>query len=346
MTRKLQRRFVLAVLMATTIATFALIASSIKTSYLDFGLEFIVKKYQGYWDYMLLEFFVYGFILIGFAMYRGWDQSALRRILTKPSQTTLHDMAIWLLRVSYITEIIVYLLTFGITKQLRWHFRDMFDVDSPWLMTIDNIILQQLLFFFVIDFSFYWLHRLEHRLPFLWAFHKFHHSATEMNVINSKREHPVESELFRSFIFAIPFALLGAPFSAYIIFQIIRNALAAIHHSGANWSWGWFGSHVIVSPKYHEIHHSKHKDQIDKNFAGYFPILDHVFGTYYSGLVGKIEYGVEDDNHNNANLLKALWIPFVESFNAIMAWIPSPEKSDQGMHDLDAEQRYEAPDSS
>ncbi|RLD20596.1 MAG: hypothetical protein DRI69_05895 [Bacteroidetes bacterium] len=335
MTRKLQRRFVLTVLIAITIAALAVIASSIKMSYLDFGLEYIAKKYQGNWQYMVLELLVYGSLLIGFAMYQGWDKSALRRIFTKPTQTTFHDIAIWLLRVSYLTEILVYLITFGITKKLRWHFRDLFDVDSPWLMTIDNIVVQQLLFLFVLDFFFYWMHRLEHRFPFLWAFHKFHHSATEMNVINSKREHPVESEVFRSFLFAIPFAVLGAPFSSYIIFQIIKKVHTAINHSGVNWSWGWFGSHVLVSPQYHEVHHSKDKDHIDKNFAGFFPILDHVFGTYYSGPIGEIEYGVEDDNHNNTHLLKALWVPFVESFDAIMAWIPIPGNKESELHDSD-----------
>jgi sterol desaturase/sphingolipid hydroxylase (fatty acid hydroxylase superfamily) len=340
MTRKLQRRIVLAVLIVLTLCALSLVTSTIKLSYLDFSVDFIAKKYQGSWKYMLTDFFVYASILIGAAVYQGWDSSALKRILSKRSQTTVHDIGMWLLRTLYITEIFTFLITYGLAKKLRWYVRDAIDMDSQWLMNIDNIILQQFLFFIVLDFTFYWLHRLEHHVLFLWAFHKYHHSATEMNVINALRDHPFESEIFRSFMFALPFAVFGAPFSSFIIFQIIRKSLTAIQHSGLNWSWGWIGKYVLVSPRYHEIHHSKVREQHDSNFAGYFPLIDRAFGTYYDGKVQDITYGVEDDNHNNTSFLRALWIPFMESFEAIMVLIPRPGKGRQNPDDTKGDEEH------
>ena len=42
------------------------------------------------------------------------------------------------------------------------------------------------------DFSYYILHLLYHKIPFMWAFHKVHHSSTALNPITQYRIHPVE----------------------------------------------------------------------------------------------------------------------------------------------------------
>jgi len=53
------------------------------------------------------------------------------------------------------------------------------------------------LFLFVVDdFARYWLHRWLHTFPFLWSFHKVHHSATTLNPFTVFRTHPVEGVLF------------------------------------------------------------------------------------------------------------------------------------------------------
>ena len=42
---------------------------------------------------------------------------------------------------------------------------------------------------FLHDFWFYWAHRIEHKVPFLWAFHKLHHSDELMNTSTWARDH-------------------------------------------------------------------------------------------------------------------------------------------------------------
>jgi len=294
------------------------VATSSKTShYLDYSLNFIADKYQGAWKLILLDFLAFVFILMSIAIYKGWNGSALRRLVVKPSRTTTHDLVMWILRTTYITEILVYLLTFGIAKKLRWHIKDYFEFDGQWFASFDNILLQQLIFLFMIDLIYYWMHRIEHKTPFLWAYHKFHHSATEMNVITTRRVHPFEADILLSIFFAFPFALLGVPFSSYLIVRILMKLHDGIVHSGLDWNWGWFGKYILLSPNYHAIHHSQAPEHQDKNFANHFPIIDHMFGTYCSEKVDKIKFGVLDDNHNNTNILNALWIGVTESISAL-----------------------------
>ena len=52
-------------------------------------------------------------------------------------------------------------------------------------------------FFFIFDdFSRFFVHRLMHRVPFLWAFHQVHHSAETMTPFTIFRTHPVEGLVF------------------------------------------------------------------------------------------------------------------------------------------------------
>tara|TARA_B100000035_G_scaffold263672_1_gene235437 strand:+ start:406 stop:1212 length:807 start_codon:yes stop_codon:yes gene_type:complete len=52
-------------------------------------------------------------------------------------------------------------------------------------------------FFFIFDdFSRFFVHRLMHRVPFLWAFHQVHHSAETMTPFTIFRTHPVEGLIF------------------------------------------------------------------------------------------------------------------------------------------------------
>ena len=53
--------------------------------------------------------------------------------------------------------------------------------------------LQALEVFFLSDFLIYWGHRLQHRVDFLWRFHKVHHSAKHLDWLAAHREHPLDS---------------------------------------------------------------------------------------------------------------------------------------------------------
>jgi len=50
----------------------------------------------------------------------------------------------------------------------------------------------------------------------------------------------------------------------------------------ANVPWG-FGPlrYVVVTPLFHRWHHTSEEEGLDRNFAGLFPLIDMVFGTFH-----------------------------------------------------------------
>ena len=148
--------------------------------------------------------------------------------------------------------------------------------------------------FILDDLSRYLVHRLLHRIPLLWAFHKVHHSAATLTPMTVFRTHPVEAVLFalRSaavqggviagcvFIFGSGVDLatvLGAN-----VFLFVFNASGAnLRHSHVWISYGRAAECVVMSPAQHQIHHSTAPEHFDRNFGSALAVWDLLGGTLY-----------------------------------------------------------------
>ena len=85
--------------------------------------------------------------------------------------------------------------------------------------------------FVVRDFIQWWVHRLLHKSPFLWEFHKVHHSVAQMGFAAHLRYHWMENVVYRTLEY-IPLALLGI--GLYDFFLIHIFTLAWGHYNHAN----------------------------------------------------------------------------------------------------------------
>ncbi len=138
--------------------------------------------------------------------------------------------------------------------------------------------LQAFLILFVGDVIGYWTHRWFHGRR-LWAFHAVHHSSEDLDWLSSVRQHPV-NEIASRVCQALPFGLLGfspALIAAYIPFLTFY---AIFVHANVTWRYGML-QYVVASPEFHRWHHTSEEEGRDKNFAGLFPVIDMVFGTFY-----------------------------------------------------------------
>ena len=177
--------------------------------------------------------------------------------------------------------------------------------------------------FTVSDFSRYWLHRFLHTIPFLWEFHKVHHSAKVLTPITFYRVHPVENLLF-GFRYSLSIGLVtgvfiyffGAMIDIYSILGVNILVFAFslfgsnLRHSHVPFAYPKVFEKIFISPKQHQIHHStKH---FDKNFGGYLAIWDNVFGTLkFSNDVKVLKFGLRKSQMNDYNSILALLIkPF------------------------------------
>lgn len=153
----------------------------------------------------------------------------------------------------------------------------------------------------------YWTHRWFHGRR-LWKYHAIHHSSTDLDWLSSVRLHPVNDWLSR-WIQAAILLLLGFSPVAIAAYVPFLTFYAVFIHANVSWDFGRFGR-LLASPRFHRWHHTSEEEGLDKNFAGLFPFIDRLFGTYYMP-AGRLprEFGLKNQRIP-ASYLGQLLYPF------------------------------------
>lgn len=185
------------------------------------------------------------------------------------------------------------------------------------------LIMYTICLFIVSDFTRYWTHRFLHTIPFLWEFHKVHHSAKVLTPITFYRVHPVENLLFGlryslsiGLVTGVFIYFFGAMIDIYAILGVNVLVFAFsfvgsnLRHSHVAFSYPKFLERFFISPKQHQVHHSK--KFFHKNYGGYLAIWDWVFGTLkFSKDVKVLKFGLRSEQMNEYNSIVNLIIaPF------------------------------------
>ncbi|MGE0564369.1 MAG: sterol desaturase family protein [Pseudolabrys sp.] len=151
---------------------------------------------------------------------------------------------------------------------------------------------QALVFLIASDFLLYWFHRLYHG-HHMWKYHAVHHSSQELDWISAARFHPVNI-LFGTVIVDVALLLAGISPNVMLWVGPFTIAHSALVHANLNWTFGPL-KYVLASPVFHRWHHTAADRGGSKNFAGTFPVLDLMFGTFF---MPKNElpdaYGIDD----------------------------------------------------
>mgnify|MGYP003683250361 CR=1 FL=1 len=133
----------------------------------------------------------------------------------------------------------------------------------------------------LLDFIIYWQHRLTHTIPFLWLFHRVHHSDTEFDTTTAGRFHFIET-LFSFFIKALFTILFGFSALSLVLFEIILNFSSLFNHS--NFSLPGPIERItrffIVTPDMHRIHHSTIVKETNSNYGFCITLWDKIFKSY------------------------------------------------------------------
>lgn len=134
--------------------------------------------------------------------------------------------------------------------------------------------------FVIIDYLYYWNHRLMHTKRF-WPLHRIHHSAKKLDIwVTSRNSFWSSFFIIYLWIHAFFIYLLNDT-KGFLIAIAVGNALDLWRHSGLRLHERFekvFGT-VFVLPHHHEWHHSS--TVYDKNFGANFIIWDKWHGTYY-----------------------------------------------------------------
>jgi len=146
-----------------------------------------------------------------------------------------------------------------------------------------------LLCFVLVDFLYYWEHRLAHEVNALWSFyHSVHHSADHYDQTIAFRISFVD--FFFAPLVYLPLVLAG--FHPVLVFACLGLVLA--------WQQ-WIHTELVGklplldpwlnTPSNHRVHHGRNPIYIDKNYGGVLMVWDRMFGTY-AAETEKVEYGL------------------------------------------------------
>jgi len=164
--------------------------------------------------------------------------------------------------------------------------------------------LQFLFSILILDVWMYTWHRLNHKLPFLWRFHSFHHKDEKMNSTTAVRFHAVE--LLMSYPGkALVCLIFGISYLPLLVYEILFIVAVIIHHSNMYITErvDYFYRILFSSPLMHRIHHSKKIDETNSNFGALFSFWDLLFNSRKNKASGIIEFGIfSTENKNESNI--------------------------------------------
>jgi sterol desaturase/sphingolipid hydroxylase (fatty acid hydroxylase superfamily) len=179
----------------------------------------------------------------------------------------------------------------------------------------------------------YWLdHWLSHTVPFLWEFHRVHHTAETLSPLTVFRVHPIESLKFAN-ISALLLGLthgaatwlVGAPVHeaaisggnvillAFIFTTIhLQHSHVWIAFTGA---WG----RIFASPAHHQIHHSADPAHFGKNLGSCLVLFDWLFGTLRIPTRDRepLVFGVEPGQESPHTVVGGLVTPFARAASTL-----------------------------
>lgn len=127
------------------------------------------------------------------------------------------------------------------------------------------------------DLTYYWEHRIAHRVRLLWTQHAVHHSSRDMNIVTGVRFGPFEGVW--SLIVHIPLVLMGFAPEAIIFGVIFVLAYQTWLHTELIGRLGpleW----VLNTPSHHRVHHGCEEKYLDRNYGGVLIVWDRLWGTF------------------------------------------------------------------
>jgi len=129
------------------------------------------------------------------------------------------------------------------------------------------------------DFSYYWFHRMSHKMRYFWASHVVHHSSQHYNLSTALRQ-SWTGEISGSFLFYAWMPLVGFDPLWILTAQSINLIYQYwIHTEVIRKMPRWF-EFLFNTPSHHRVHHGSDLQYLDMNYAGMLIIWDRMFGTF------------------------------------------------------------------
>ena len=171
--------------------------------------------------------------------------------------------------------------------------------------------------YLLVEFAYYWHHRLAHRVRWFWATHSVHHSSNELMLASAVRL-GWTGRLGGAIAFFTPLVWIGFPPQA--VFGLVAAGLFWQFWLHADWmprlgplEW------VLNTPTHHRVHHASNPEYLDCNYGSSLIVFDRLFGSFVA-LRDDIEirYGLTRPalSHNPLRIAFHAWLAMGRDFVA------------------------------
>lgn len=172
--------------------------------------------------------------------------------------------------------------------------------------------IQLLTLLIVRDFVQWNIHRLLHKVPWMWEVHKVHHSIEEMGFAGHLRYHWMENVIYRTIEYT-PLAMIGFGIQDFFVVHIFTLAIGHLNHANIYLPLGPL-KFIFNSPQMHLWHHAEVLPKDRKygvNFGITLSIWDYIFGqNYVPKEEGTIKLGFDDIANFPKTFKKQLFYPW------------------------------------
>jgi sterol desaturase/sphingolipid hydroxylase (fatty acid hydroxylase superfamily) len=283
-----------------------------------------------------------GYLLEGLLV--GWSRSSLRTLREPSASVRLDVLSIAMTLLPH--RRLGYILSLGLLLAVDTHALQPPNISltrflPTWGIQVGCLLLLQ-------SFIAYWMHRLEHAIPALWALHKFHHSADRLSILTAVRQTELTKGV-EQILLLLSLALLsdptapkpgaGSPLFAIVVIYFLYRAFVRVNqylvHSNLSTDYGWIGRWLLVSPRMHRLHHATAPAYHNKNFTFDLVIWDRLFGTYATcdaEAAGSLSLGLDENPFNSSGTIKGVlrdyflttYIVFWHALRTgLKAWLPA-----------------------
>lgn len=283
-------------------------------------MTIIRDAYTGYWNYLLSEIlhpswhnYFYWLIGISLAVWLleillPWrkDQAIVRKDFWLDGFYMFFNF--------FIFSLIGYNALSHIGTAFFNDFLALFGIHNLVAIEVGNLPfwVRLLIMFVIADFIQWNIHRLLHRVPALWEFHKVHHSVEQMGFAAHLRFHFAETIIYKTLQY-IPLAMVGFGLTDFFIVHIITIIIGHINHANLSVTYGGL-RYILNNPVMHIWHHARQLPPdypYGVNFGLSLSIWDYLFGTAYIPRDGRdLNIGVDNPKPFPATFLQQLVYPF------------------------------------
>ena len=223
------------------------------------------------------------------------------------------------LRPVLVTQLAIATLIFELLHQQTMIPLGLFEGASYWTAALGFTLF----FFLFDDFTRFVVHFALHRIPALWDFHKFHHSAETLTPLTVTRTHPVEGLIFTArsalvqgvtiagfvFLFGNQVDLLTI-FGVNIFVVTFHGLGSNLRHSHIAIRYPQAVERLLMSPAQHQLHHSQSEKHYDRNFGVALSVWDRMFGSFHHSVSETLSFGIGKETARfTGSIWSMYWLP-------------------------------------